>query len=63
MNSMKLRLIIIGFTLTVLGAFLLNLKRFSSTLLGIPVVGIILTVVGIVWNPRNKADNIRSDAG
>jgi ABC-type transport system involved in cytochrome bd biosynthesis fused ATPase/permease subunit len=61
MDNMKLRLILMGCILTVIGVILLVLNGFSAPLVGILVIGIILAVVGIVWTPRKKADSIRRD--
>jgi hypothetical protein len=55
MDSMKLRLILMGCILTVIGVILLVLNGFSAPLVGILIIGIILAVVGIVWKPRKKA--------
>lgn len=56
MDSMKLRLILMGCILTVTGVILLIRNGFSAPLVGILAVGIVLTVVGVVWKPRKKAD-------
>lgn len=60
MDSMKLRLFLMGCILTVVGVILLVLNGFSAPLVGILVIGIILAVVGIVWKPREKADRLDS---
>jgi hypothetical protein len=61
MDSMKLRLILMGCILTALGAILLVVRGFSAVFVGIIVVGIVLGAVGVVWKTREKADNIRRD--
>lgn len=57
MNSMKLRLILMGCILTILGAVLLILRGFSDPLLGILIVGIVLAFIGILWKPRKKIES------
>jgi hypothetical protein len=52
---MKLRLILMGCIITVIGAFLLIRNGLTEPLVGILIIGIILAVVGIAWNPRKKA--------
>lgn len=59
MDSMKLRLILMGCILTLIGVILLVVRGFSAPLVGILVIGIILAIVGVVWKPRKKADNIQ----
>jgi uncharacterized membrane protein len=54
MNTMKLRLILMGFILTVLGVALIGVKGFSTELLILPVIGILLAVVGLIWRPQKK---------
>ena len=58
MDSMKLRLILMGCILTVIGVILLVLKGFSAPLVGILVIGVILAVVGFLWKPRDKASSV-----
>jgi hypothetical protein len=52
-----------GCILTALGVILLVARGFSAPFVGIIVIGLVLASVGVVWKPRKKADNIRSDAG
>jgi Na+-transporting methylmalonyl-CoA/oxaloacetate decarboxylase beta subunit len=59
---MKLRLILMGCILTVIGVILLIARGFSAPLVGILVIGILLAAVGVIWKPRKKADNVPSDA-
>jgi membrane-bound ClpP family serine protease len=61
MDSMKLRLILMGCILTVIGVILLILHGFSPAFVGILIIGIVLFVVGYVWKPRKKADSISAD--
>lgn len=63
MDSMKLRLILMGCILTVIGVILLIIRGYSASFVGILIIGIVLAVVGVVWNPRKKALNVRSDVG
>ena len=56
MDNMKLRLILMGCILTVLGAILIVARGFSTPLVGILVVGIVLASIGVVWKPQKKAD-------
>jgi hypothetical protein len=54
---MKIRLILAGCILIGLGAILLVRNGFSAPLVGIPVIGVVLASVGIVWKPRKKTEN------
>jgi hypothetical protein len=58
---MKLRLILMGCILIVIGVILLIVRGYSAPLIGLPVIGIILAVVGVLWKPRKTADNIRNN--
>jgi glucose uptake protein GlcU len=49
MNSMKLRFLLMGCIISAIGSILLVTRGFSSDLVGVLVVGIILFVVGVVW--------------
>jgi hypothetical protein len=60
--TMKVRLIAMGCILIVLGIILLIARGYSAPLIVLPVIGIVLAAVGVVWKPRKKADNVRSDA-
>jgi hypothetical protein len=55
---MKLRLIVMGCILTVLGVILLIARGYSAPLIVLPVIGIVLAAVGVLWKPRKKAGNI-----
>ena len=57
MDNMKLRLILMGCILTVIGVILLIRNGFSTPLVGILVLGIVLAIVGIVWNPRKHTQS------
>jgi UPF0716 family protein affecting phage T7 exclusion len=57
MDSMKLRLILMSCILTVIGAILLVRNGFSTPLVGLLIVGIVIAGVGIVWNPRKRTQS------
>jgi uncharacterized membrane protein YqjE len=61
MDSMKLRLILMGCILAAIGIILLILRSYSAPFLGMTVVGLVLATVGVVWKPRKKANSIRRD--
>ena len=61
MNSMKLRFLAMGCIITILGVAFLILRGESLPLIGIIVVGIVLLIIGIVWNPKVKSDTNRKD--
>jgi membrane-bound ClpP family serine protease len=54
---MKLRLIVMGCILIILGVVLFVARGVAATL-GLASVGVVLLIVGVVWKPRKKADNI-----
>jgi membrane-bound ClpP family serine protease len=56
MNSMKLRLLLMGCILTALGVILLVVRGYSVPFVGIIGVGIVLAAVGGIWKPRKKAE-------
>jgi uncharacterized membrane protein YqjE len=56
MDNMKIRLILMGCVLTVLGIILLVARSYSVAFVGIIAVVIVLASVGVVWKPRKKAD-------
>ena len=49
MKAMKLRLLAMGGILSVLGAILLTVRGYSTGLVGLLGVGIVLLVVGVIW--------------
>jgi hypothetical protein len=59
---MKLRLILMGCILIMIGVILLIVRGYSVPLIGLPVIGIVLAAVGVAWKPGKKADNVRNDA-
>jgi len=58
---MKLRLILMGCIISVLGSTLLITRGYSPALVGLLVVGIALLVVGLLWKQSKNADSIRKD--
>jgi membrane-bound ClpP family serine protease len=58
---MKLRLIVMGCIISVLGCALLIVRGYSPELVGLLVVGIVVLVVGLLWKQTKKAENIRKD--
>ena len=56
MDNMRIRLILMGCVLTVLGIILLVARSYSVAFVGIIAVVIVLASVGVVWKPRKKAD-------
>ena len=56
MDNMRIRLILMGCILTVLGIILLVARSYSVAFVGIIAVVIVLASVGVVWKPRKKAD-------
>lgn len=61
MNSMKLRLILMGCILIVIGVILFIARGYSAPLVGIIVIGIVLAVIGFLWKPRKNSDSIPKD--
>jgi hypothetical protein len=61
MDSMKLRLILMGCILAAIGIILLIVRSYSVPIVGMIVVGLVLAAVSVVWKPRKKADSIRRD--
>jgi hypothetical protein len=44
-----------GCILVVLGVILLLVRGYSAPLIGLPIIGIVLALVGVLWKPRKKA--------
>ena len=61
MDSMKLRLILMGCILAAVGIMRLIVRSYSAPFVGMIVVGLVLAAVSVVWTPRKKADSIRRD--
>lgn len=57
MNTWKLRLILIGFINAIIGVIFGVMRGFSELIIGYIGVGILVTVIGIVWNPKEKAES------
>ena len=60
-QAMKLRLMLMGCIISVLGSALLIIRGYSPELVGVLVVGIVLLVAGLLWKQTKKADSIRKD--
>jgi C4-dicarboxylate transporter len=58
---MKLRLILMGCIISVLGGALLIVRGYSPAFVGLLVVGIVFLVVGILWKQTKKVDSNRRD--
>jgi uncharacterized membrane protein len=58
---MKLRLILMGCIISVIGGALLIIRGYSPELVGVLIVGIALLVVGLLWKQTKKADSIHKD--
>ena len=56
MNSMKLRLSLMGCILTIISVIFMIVRGYSVPLTGLLVVGIVLAVVGFAWNPKKKIE-------
>lgn len=61
MQAMKLRLILMGCIISIIGAFLLIARGFSTELLGVLVVGLVLLVVGLLWKKPKDAESARKN--
>lgn len=57
MNVWKTRLIVIGFINAIIGILFGVMREFSLLIIGYICVGILVTVVGIIWNPKEKAES------
>ena len=59
--NIKLRLLIGGPVLIVLGLVIYLLRGIEAVLV-LPVVGLVLIIVGVLYKPRNKkTENVTSD--
>ena len=59
MNDWKLRLIIIGLVNAIIAIVFGFVREFSLPVIGLACVGILLFVIGIVWNPKEKDDSTK----
>jgi len=55
MNVWKARLILIGFINAIIGIVFGFVREFSLIIIGYICVGLLVGIVGIVWNPKEKA--------
>jgi hypothetical protein len=58
MNTWKLRLIVIGAINAMIGVILGVTRGFDTLILGYIGVGILVTVIGIVLNPKEKSESL-----
>jgi len=49
MKTMKLRLLIMGSIISALGAILITARGYSTGLVGLLAVGVVLLVVGLIY--------------
>ena len=61
-QTMKLRLILMGCIISVLGGILLIIRGYAPEHLGVLVVGVILLVMGVLWKQPKKTDRNRKEA-
>jgi hypothetical protein len=54
MNTWKLRLIIIGFINLIISIVVFFTRPFELIIVGYIIVSLLVTVIGIVWNPKEK---------
>jgi hypothetical protein len=59
-QTMKLRLILMGCIISVLGVALFAARGFSVACIGLLVVGIVLLVVGLLWKQTKKTEHRHS---
>jgi hypothetical protein len=55
MNTWKLRLILIGFLNLVIGIVFGAMRGYSELIIGYIAVALLVTVAGVIWNPKEKA--------
>jgi len=48
-KTMKIRLLLIGCILIILGGILMTAKGFAKSLLGLSLVGAVILVLGFLW--------------
>ncbi len=56
-TNWKLRLLLAGCIIAVLGVVLLILRGFSIPFVALIAVGIVLFVIGIIWKPKVKTED------
>jgi hypothetical protein len=54
MNTWKLRLIVIGFINLIISIFVFFTRPFELIIVGYIIVSLVVTIVGIVWNPKEN---------
>ncbi|MFW9911667.1 MAG: hypothetical protein ACFFEU_04295 [Candidatus Thorarchaeota archaeon] len=56
MNSWKLRLLVIGFINLIISIIVFFTRPFELIIIGYMIVSLLVTVAGIVYNPKEKDD-------
>ncbi len=57
MNSWKLRFLIIGFINLIISIIVFFTRQFEWIIIGYMIVSLIVTVIGILWNPKEKTES------
>ena len=57
MNSWKLRLLIIGFVNLIISIVVFFTRPFELIIIGYMIVSLLVTVAGIVYNPKEKTES------
>ena len=63
MYSLNLRFIIAGCFLCVLGVVLFVVRGYSPVFLVLPIVGVVLIVVGLLWRGSKRTNRGGEDTG
>ena len=63
MYSLKLRLIMAGCFVCVLGVVLIVVRGYSPVLLVLPIVGVVVLVVGLLWRGSKGANRGGEETG
>ena len=57
MNSWKLRLLIIGFVNLIISIVVFFTRPFELIIIGYMIVSLLVTVAGIVYNPKEEKES------
>jgi hypothetical protein len=57
MNTWKLRLILIGIINLLIGIIFGAVHGYSEIIIGYIGVALLVTIVGIIWNPKEKSES------
>jgi len=57
MNTWKLRFLIIGFVNLIISIIVFFTRPFELIIVGYICVSLLVTVIGILWNPKEKAES------